>query len=200
MKQREDDWFKARLGKATASRFGDIMAKTRTGYSASRKNYKAQLVIERLTGEVTESYTNGAMQWGIDTEPLARVAYELSSGNDVEQCGSIDHFELEAGASPDGLIGEDGIVEIKCPNSATHIEYLKSKELPREYKAQVQGQLWITERKWADFVSYDPRMPEHLQLKIIRVERDEDYIDELYKEVVDFLNEVQKELDELELI
>jgi predicted phage-related endonuclease len=173
------------------------MAKTKTGYSASRKNYKAQLVIERLTAQPTESYTNGAMQWGIDTEPLARVAYELSSGNDVEQTGFELHFELEAGASPDGLIGEDGLIEIKCPNSATHIEYLKAKELPSEYKAQVQGQLWITDRKWCDFVSYDPRMPEHLRMKIIRVERDEKYIDDLFREVLKFLEEVDEELAEL---
>jgi len=170
------------------------------GEAATRKNYRTQLVIERLTGIPTETYTNGAMQWGVEFEPLAATMYEAETGNVIEEVGFEEHFELEAGASPDGLIGEDGLIEIKCPNSATHIEYLKGKSLPKEYKAQVQGQLWITDRKWCDFVSYDPRMPANLQLFIVRVERDEEYIDELYREVVKFLKEVYEEVEELKKI
>jgi len=201
VEQRSEDWFRARCGKATASRFNDVMATLKSGgEAATRKNYRTQLVIERLTGIPTETYTNGAMQWGVEFEPLAATMYEAETGNVIEEVGFEEHFELEAGASPDGLIGEDGLIEIKCPNSATHIEYLKGKSLPKEYKAQVQGQLWITDRKWCDFVSYDPRMPANLQLFIVRVERDEEYIDELYREVVKFLKEVYEEVEELKKI
>ncbi|MGH7238158.1 MAG: lambda exonuclease family protein, partial [Candidatus Saccharimonadales bacterium] len=148
--QRSNEWFAARLGKATASRFNDIMAKTRSGYAASRKNYLAELVTEILTGKQAEMFVSAAMQWGTDNEPVARLQYSLASGNEVEETGFWIHDTLAAGASPDGLIGKDGCLEIKCPNTATHIETLRSGKLPWQYRWQVQGQMWITGKKWCD--------------------------------------------------
>ena len=188
--QRTPEWFAARLGKATGSRFGDIVARTKSGYSASRKNYAAELVVERLTGQPTETFTSAAMQWGTDNEPVARLEYELLSGNIVEDTSLWLHDNLDAGASPDGLIGDDGLLEIKCPNTATHLDTLIKKKLPRQYVGQVQGQMWITGRKWCDFVSYDPRLEGKAKLIIIRVDRDDKYIEELETEVRDFLQEV----------
>lgn len=190
--QRSDEWFAARLGRATGSRFGDIMARTRSGFAASRKNYRAQLVIERLTGVCDETFTTTAMQWGTETEPVARLQYMLTTGNDVEETGFWIHDELQAGASPDGLIGEDGLLEIKCPNTATHIDTLTYKKLPKQYEAQVQGQMWITGRQWCDFVSFDPRMPANAQMIIIRVDRNDEYIKELELEIANFTEEVEQ--------
>jgi putative phage-type endonuclease len=195
MEQRSDEWFMARLGKATASRFNDIMSTTKTGYGAGRKNYRAELVIERLTGEKIENYTNSFMQWGIDNEPTARLAYESESGDIVKDATFVQHALLDAGASPDGYIGDDGILEIKCPNSATHIQTLQSKKIPYQYIAQVQGQMWITGRAWAKFVSFDPRMPINAQIIIIDVPRDDEYIEKLEKEVTSFLEEVEAEFE-----
>lgn len=188
--QRSPEWFAARLGKATGSRFGDIIAKTRSGYAASRKNYRAELVAEILTGQVTESFTTAAMQWGIDYEPVARLQYELITGNDVEETGFWYHDTIPAGASPDGFVNDDGLLEIKCPNTATHLDTLMFKKVPKQYVAQIQGQMWITGRKWCDFVSYDPRLPDNAQIFITRVERDEKFIAELEQEIIDFTQEV----------
>lgn len=193
--QRSPEWYAARLGKATASRFTDIMARTRSGYAASRKNYMAELVTERLTNQVPENFTSSAMQWGIDNEPLARLEYELATGNEVEETGFWLHDTLDAGASPDGFVNHDGILEIKCPNTATHIDTLESKKVPRQYFAQVQGQLWITGRQWCDFVSFDPRLPQNAQMIIIRVDRDHEYIKGLEEEVTKFLIEVTKQVN-----
>lgn len=197
--QRTQEWFEARLGKATASNFAAIMAKGRNGYElAARKNYRAQLVSERLTETKDESYSSAAMQWGVDTEETARLRYELRTGNEVTECGFYAHDKLLAGASPDGLIGDDGLVEIKCPNSATHIETLKKQNIPEQYKWQVLGQLWITGRKWCDFVSFDPRMPANAQVFITRIERDDEAINELESEVTTFLREVAAEVQFIE--
>lgn len=195
MLQRSPEWYEARLGKATASRFADILAKTRTGEGAGRKNYRAELVIERLTGLPTDTYTNGYMQWGTDYEDMAVLEYELSTGNNTDECGFIDHANLKAGASPDRLVGSDGLLEAKAPNSATHIETLKFGVVPGKYIPQIQGQLWITGRKWCDFVSYDPRMPSGLRLFIKRVERDDEYVALLETEVTKFLDEVKEEVE-----
>jgi len=192
--QRTPEWFEARLGRPTASRFGDIMAKTRTGYSASRKNYRAELVIQRLTQEIPENYQSSAMEWGVENEPLARLQYELASGNSVEDTSLWLHDEIEAGASPDGLIGKDGCLEIKCPNTATHLETLRSGRVPRQYFAQVQGQMWVTGRQWCDFVSFDPRLPQNAQLFITRVPKDDAYIKDLEYEIIEFLKEVEDEV------
>jgi len=164
MEQGSIEWFQERAGKATASRFKDIIATIKSGEAAVRRNYKAQLVVERLTGVAQETYTNAAMQYGTETEPLARIAYEFRTDNKVSEVGFIQHKELLAGCSPDGLIGTDGGVEIKCPfQSAVHIETLLN-GMPKEHMAQIQGTLWITGRSWWDFVSFDPRLPAHLQL------------------------------------
>ena len=198
IEQRSEAWFRARLGKVTASAVADVLAKTKTGVSASRGNYLIKLAIQRVTGQIEESYTNEAMQWGIDNEDQARVAYEVASGNFVDQVGFVDHEIIDwFGCSPDGLVDTDGLVEIKCPNSATHWEYFKTKEVPKKYFIQMQAQMSCTGRKWCDFVSFDPRMPEKSQLLIIRVPRDNIFIDLMETEVMEFLMEV---FDEVQLM
>ena len=198
MEQRTDEWFAARLGKVTASKVSDVIAKTRSGYSASRENYAAQLVVERLTQKQGESFTNAAMEWGTTQEPFARAAYEIKQGVTVEEVGFIDHPTIAmSGASPDGLVGEDGLVEIKCPNTATHIDTILTREVPAKYIAQMQWQMACTGRQWCDFVSFDPRMPEHLQLFIARVNRVEVFIKELEDEVRKFLREVDHKVEQL---
>jgi putative phage-type endonuclease len=198
MEQKSDEWFAARAGRATASRIADIVAKTKSGYSASRANYMAQLVVERMTGKVAESFSNAAMDWGTEQEPYARAAYEAHSGVLVDEVGMVDHPTVAmSGASPDGLVGEDGLVEIKCPTTATHIETLMEKAAPKKYIDQMQWQMACTGRKWCDFVSFDPRMPEGLQLFVKRVERDDEYIAELESEVAAFLQEVSDKVEKL---
>ena len=196
MIQRTDELYQQRLGKVTASRISDVLAKTKTGYSATRKNYLTQLLLERLTGQKEESYTNAAMQHGIDTEAEARQAYEIESFNIVTECGFYNDMDGSmSGASPDGLIADDGLIEIKCPNTATHIETLIDKEIDRKYILQMQWQMYCTGRKWCDFVSYDNRLPGTLRLFIKRVERDEKMIQEIKEEVDKFI----EELDALEI-
>lgn len=195
--QGSPEWFAARCGRATASCFADVLATIKSGEAAARRNYKAQLVCERLTGIVAESYTNTAMQWGTDNEPLARSAYEALSGNLVEQVAFITHPELMAGASPDGLIDKDGGLEIKCPNTASHIDALL-KGMPFDHQAQIQGCMWLTGRQWWDFVSFDPRLPERLQLYVQRIPRDETYITKLALAVSLFLGEVDELIVQLE--
>jgi putative phage-type endonuclease len=196
--QGSTEWFYQRLGKVTASRVADVIAKTKTGYSTSRDNYMAQLVVERLTFTKTESYTNAAMQWGTDTEPFARAAYEAAQGVMVEEVGFVRHPTIEwAGASPDGLVGDDGCIEIKCPNTLTMIETLLSQKVPGKYFTQMQFQLACTGRKWCDYVVFDPRMPEKAQLFVKRVDRDDAYIAEIEAEIVKFLVEVQFQVNQL---
>jgi len=195
VEQGTEDWHEARLGRATASRFKDVMTKIRSGEAATRKNYKFELVAERLTGQRQEMYSNAAMEWGTENEPVARLRYELTTGNDVEECGFFVHPDIEAGASPDGLIGDDGIIEIKCPNTSTHIETLRKRAVPSQYYWQIQGQLWMTDRKWCDFVSFDPRLPENAQFFTVRVNRNDKDIEELESEVKEFLNEVELEVN-----
>lgn len=201
IEQGSPEWFAARCGKVTASRVADVVATTKSGYSASRANYAAQLIAERLTGIIAESYTNGAMQWGTDTEPEARDAYCFYHNATVEQVGFLPHPNIDmAGASPDGFVGAEGLVEIKCPNTATHIDTLLGKNVPGKYVTQIQFQLACTGRAWCDFVSYDPRMPEHLRLFVRRVKRDADAIAHLEGEVRSFLAHVDakvKALNEL---
>jgi len=196
--QGSDAWHMMRLGKVTASRVADVIAKTKTGYSASRANYAAQLITERLTLTPTEAFFNAAMQWGTDMEPEARRAYEFYRAEEVVEVPFVDHPAIgDAGASPDGLVGVDGLVEIKCPITATHIETLKGRTAPAKYITQMQWQMACTKRAWCDFVSYDPRMPESMRFFCVRVERDDAMIRELETEVVKFLNEVRANVDEL---
>lgn len=197
--QGSPEWFAARLGRVTASRVADVVAKTKSGWGASRANYMAQLIAERLTGTVAESFSNAAMQWGTQTEPDARAAYEFRTDRDVIEVGFVDHPDIQlSGASPDGLIGDDGLLEIKCPNTATHIDTLLSGGIvPGKYVIQMQWQLACTGRKWCDFVSFDPRMPESMKLLILRIPRDEVHIQSLESEVRTFLAEVDKKVADL---
>jgi len=196
--QRTDAWYEARLGRATASRIADIIAKTKSGYSTSRDNYMAQLVCERLTGQKGESFTNAAMQHGTETEPLARSAYEALADVMVEEVGFVQHPKIEmAGASPDGLVGLFGMLEIKCPNTATHIDTLLTQSVPTKYITQMQWQMRCCERQWCDFVSFDPRLPQELQLFVKRVEFDPEYVAMLEKEVTQFLAELDTKVSKL---
>jgi len=190
MEQRTEEWFAARLGKVTASRVADVLAKIKFGESASRKNYKMELVVQRLTGKAGESFTNAAMEWGTEQEPFARMAYEAYTGTFVKEEGFVDHPTIEGfGCSPDGIVGE-GLIEIKAPNTANHIETVLENKAPSKYIPQMQAQMACTGAKWCDFVSFDPRVPEDLQLFVVRVERDQEYIDAMEVEVKQFLSEV----------
>lgn len=191
VEQGSPEWMAARAGKVGASRIADIVAKTKSGYSTSRANYAAELVAERLTGVKAEGYTNAAMQWGTDNEPSARAMYELMHDHAVTQVGIVLHPSIEnSQASPDGLVGDDGLVEIKCPLTATHIATLLGDGIDGKYVKQMQWQMACTGRAWCDFVSFDPRMPGDMQLYVGRVERDPIMIAELEREVRSFLAEV----------
>ena len=192
--QGSDEWKAFRRGIATASCFAEILAKGKgSEESVGRRNYRARLVVERLTGKSVESFKSPAMEHGTETEPLARAAYENRVGAFVDLAGIVFHDTLEAAASPDGFIGDDGLLELKCPQVATHLDYLRSPTAPSKYMAQIQGQLWICDRAWADFGSFCPDFPEHLQLVIRRVARDEKYIAGLELAVSLFMDEVRAE-------
>jgi len=198
MEQRSDEWFSARLGKVTASRVSDLMARTKSGYSASRANYMAELICERLTGQPAERFSNAAMQWGTDTEPHAKAAYSFMRDASVVEVGFVPHPTIpDFGASPDGLVGADGLIEIKCPNTATHIDTLLNDGIDGKYITQMQVQMACTGRQWCDFVSFDPRLPVDMQLFIKRVDRDNGRIQEIEAEVQSFLAEIGKKIDAL---
>ena len=201
MEQRTDEWFEARLGKVTASRIYDVLSKTKSGYSATRKNYMAQLICERLTGNREESFKTAAMQRGNDIEPKARARYMLETGELVEETGFINHPIINmSGASPDGLVGEDGLIEIKCPNTATHLEFLRTKTPKPEYLLQMLWQMACTGRKWCDFVSYDDRLKEHLSFQMVRINRDDERIQEIEEEVQKFLHELDEQIADLDSV
>lgn len=200
MEQRTEEWFAARCGKVTASRVADVIAKTKTGYSASRANYLADLVVERLTGKPAATFSNAAMEWGTEQEPAARAAYSAKTGILVEEVGFIDHPTVAmSGASPDGF-AEEGLVEVKCPNTSTMLEYILDGKPPQKYVTQMQWQMACTGRPWCDFVSYDPRLPERLQLLVVRVPRDDEYIAMLEAEVTKFLAELDDKINQLEKV
>jgi putative phage-type endonuclease len=198
--QGSEEWLQARCGKVTASRIADLMAKLRDGKpGASYHNYMAELIAERLTRAPKEHYTNAAMMWGTATEPEARSAYSFFTDLDVVEVGFIDHPSvLMSGASPDGLVGKVGLVEIKCPNTATHIDTLLSQKIPDKYFKQMQWQMACTSRTWCDFVSFDPRMPERLKLFIKRVDRDQEFINKVETEVTEFDTVINEKIEELE--
>lgn len=198
MEQHSEEWIAARLGKVTGSRVADVLARTKSGYGASRANYMAELICERLTGQQAEKFTNAAMQWGTDTEPQARASYEFAMDLSVEECGFIDHGAIQQfGASPDGLIDNDGLVEIKCPNTATHIETLLTGDVDGKYIIQMNAQMACTGRAWCDFVSFDPRLPTDMQLFIKRFQRDEALIRDIETEVQKFLAELSAKVNTL---
>ncbi len=194
--QGTDAWKQLRAGKVTASRVKDIVATTKTGYSTSRDKYMTQLLLERLTNTVAESYSNDAMGWGVEQEPFARAAYEAAKSVMVDQVAFVNHPTIEqAGASPDGIVGE-GLVELKCPMSHTHLESILG-GIDDQYKTQVNWQMACTGAKWTDLCSFDPRFPAELQLVIKRFERDDAYIATLEKEVIKFLTELDDKLNKV---
>ncbi len=200
MEQRTDEWFNARLGKVTASRIADVMAKTKTGWGAGRKNYMAQLAAERLTGAASPGYVNAAMQHGIDTEPDAIAAYEFFTDRAVEPVGFVDHPKVAmSGASPDGLVAQIGLIEVKCPNTATHIETLLGAPVPKKYVLQMQWQMACTDSDWCEFVSFDPRMPEEMQFFLQRFKRDDKQLSEIQKTIEDFLGELDDMVQALQV-
>ena len=189
------EWKRQRCGIVTASRMADLTAKTKSGYGASRANYMAEKLIERLTGEPADTYTNAAMQWGTEQEPHARNAFEFYSGETVVETGFILHPVIKnCGASPDGLIGDKGMIEIKCPNTATHVEYLLKEEIPLKYQLQMQLQLMVCQRNWCEFVSFDPRLPEEMRLWTQTFLYNEPMAEMLETEILKF----NSELDDME--
>lgn len=193
------EWIASRSGKVTASRIADVMAKGKgTAEAAARRDYRAQIVAEILTGKPQDDgFTNAAMQWGTDTEPFARAAYEAHNGVMVDQCGLVLHPTIERGAaSPDGLVG-NGLVEIKCPKTATHLEYLMAGTAPAKYQPQMLWQMACTEREFCDFISFDPRLPQSLQMLVVRFDRDDERIKEIEAEVIKFLAEVDATIEQL---
>jgi len=206
IEQRTEAWHIQRLGRVTASRLSDLLAKTKSGYSASRNNYMTQLVLERITGARAESYSNAAMIHGVEQEPFARAAYEAHTGQMVEEVGFVPHPDIEAaGASPDGLVGDDGMVEIKCPSSSTALECWLSysqgaNPVDAKYYAQMQWQMRCADRSWCDYVVFDPRMPAKAQLFVYRVERNADWLKTTEEEVLKFLAEVDAKVIALKSI
>jgi putative phage-type endonuclease len=199
IEQGSPEWHAQRLGKLTASRMADALARTKTGWGASRANLMAALVAERLTGVSQDSYTNAAMQWGIDTEPQAKAAYEFKCDIDIVPAEFVDHPTIAmSGASPDGYVGKDGLIEIKCPNIATHIETLLGADIDGRYVKQMQWQMACTDRAWCDFASFDPRLPPEMQLHIRRVHRDDKLIAEMERESAVFLDEVDARVNRLQ--
>ena len=198
MEQGTQEWLQARCGSLGASQINEALATTKSGWGASRENLKNRIIAERLTGIPAETFKNAAMEWGTAQEDNARKAYEAHTGVFVDEMGIAYHPALKhTHASPDGLVGDDGLIEIKCPNTTTHIETLKAKKAPSKYINQMMWQMRCTDRKWCDFVSFDPRLPSHLQLFVTRVERDEAYIADLEAKVTEFLTEVEKEIETL---
>lgn len=196
--QGSPEWFLQRLGKVTASRLSDVLAKIKTGEAAARANYRAELVAERLTGKSADGFSSPSMKWGTECEPLARAAYEADTGLMVSEVGMVPHPRIAmTGASPDGLVEVDGLVEIKCPETKSHIATILSKSVPSQYVPQVQWQMACTGRAWNDFVSFDPRMPADMQLYVQRVYRDDALIAAYEKEVEAFLKEVESTVDQL---
>lgn len=196
--QGSPEWLAARAGKVTGSRVSDVIARTKTGWGASRDKYAGDLIAERLTGAPAARYTNAAMSWGHEQEPVARAAYEFFADADVSLVGFVPHPAIQmTGASPDGLVGDLGLVEIKCPETHTHIDTLLGQNVPSKYVTQMQWQMACTGRAWCDFASFDPRMPAHMQLFVRRVVRDDTLIADLEREVAVFLREIDARLASL---
>lgn len=196
--QRSPEWFQSRCGSLGASSVYEVVAKTKSGWSSSRANCEARLIIERITRVPQDGYVNAAMQHGIDTEEQARAFYSFITDNEVEEVGLIKHPNIAwTHASPDGLIGDDGIVELKCPQPAAHLALLTGEPIPSKYLTQVGWQMACTGRQWADFVSYSPAFPENMRMFSKRIERDDKAIGELERLVEDFLAEVDAKIEAL---
>lgn len=202
--QGTDEWKRDRAGRATGSRAAAILATIKSGEAAERRNYRAQLVVERLTGEPCENgYVSKEMQWGTDNEPFARMRYEQETGAVVREAGFAYLPDIMTGCSVDGFIDEDGelgLLECKCPLTATHIGYLLANRLPPAYEPQITHNMWVTNATFADFVSFDPRLPDYLQLFRVRVTRDEAAIQKHAEAVLRFLKEVDDEVRKLQAL
>ena len=194
------EWFAQRLGHVTASRMSDVLAKGKAGEAVTRQKYRMQIIAERISGRVAESFTSAAMEWGVEQEKFARIRYEADTGYFVDEAEFCNHPTIKwLGASPDGTIsGVSGLIEIKCPNTQTHLGYRLDNKPPAAYINQMQCQMWVTGADWCDFVSYDPRVPEHLQLFISRLQRDNDLIAKMEIETIKFLSEVDDAIKQLE--
>lgn len=194
--QRSAEWFTARLGRLTGSRAKDMLSQIKSGEAAGRRDLRMQLVCERLTKTLQEDgYVNAAMQRGIDCEPLAFRAYEALTGHVADRTGFLAHNALMVGCSLDGHVGEfDGILELKCPKSATHFGYLRTGGVPSEHLAQITHNLWVTGAEWCDFLSFDDRFPPKLQTFLVRVPRDEAAIAAYADKALTFLEEVEREV------
>ena len=198
MEQGSVEWLLARVGMITASRMNDVMAKIKSGEAAARKNYRVELAVERISGLPTERFISVPMKWGTENEIFARAAYSVATGFEVEEVGFIACQDiLRSGCSPDGLVGIDGGIEAKCPNTATHIEWAVAGNVPTEHRLQMQFCMFCTGRDWWDFVSFDPRMPEGQQLFIRRLHRDEKVIKELIDAVIELDGEVEATVADL---
>ncbi|EJF84068.1 hypothetical protein MCU_00736 [Bartonella elizabethae Re6043vi] len=202
MEQRTAEWFQARLGKVTASNVYNVLSKTAKGMPTSKyEDYKIKLMTERLTEEISQSYTTPAMQWGIEHEEDALREYAFIYDTEITQCGFIQHPTIQmAGASPDGFVGEDGLVEIKCPQSPNHLRFFIDSNIKPEYHAQMQFQMACTGRKWCDFVSYNPNFvgkSTSLRMKIKRINRDEEQIEQINQAVEIFLAEIEQEMQKI---
>lgn len=199
MEQRSPEWFAARCGKVTASRLYDVMTRTKSGYAASRQNYMAELICQRLTGKPEEGFTNAAMMRGTELEPVAREMYALNEFDAViSEVGLIEHPTIAGfAASPDGLVNDDGLIEIKCPNTWTHLQTLKTGVPKRQYLLQMHAQMMCTGRKWCDFVSFDDRLPPELAYFKTRISFDEVLAEEIEQEVVKFLTELETEIQNI---
>ena len=194
------EWFAQRLGHVTASRMSDVLAKGKAGEAVTRQKYRMQIIAERISGRVAESFTSAAMEWGVEQEKFARIRYEADTGYFVDEAEFCNHPTIKwLGASPDGTIsGVSGLIEIKCPNTQTHLGYRLDNKPPAAYINQMQCQMWVTGADWCDFVSYDPRVPEHLQLFVSRLQRDNDLIAKMEIETIKFLGEVDDAINQLE--
>lgn len=197
--QGSPEWHAARCGKVTASRVADIVRKVKSGgVSASRQTYLGEIVAERLSGNVAEGFKSKAMEFGSETEAQARAFYAFMYNAEPVNVGLVLHPTIEnAAASPDSLIGDDGLIEIKCPNSATHIATLRGADIDPDYYKQMQWQMSCTGRAWCDFVSFDPRMPADMQMIVQRVPRDGALIVELERAVRLFLADVEETIADL---
>lgn len=201
IEQRSKEWFAARCGSLGASQIADAISKSKDGkaFGSTSANLRAKLVVERLTGIQEDSFKTAAIQHGIDCEEVARLAYEAHTGAFVTEVGLYKHPAIEGThASPDGLVGDDGLIEIKCPNSATHIDTLKTEKVPTKYLYQMQWQMRCTDRQWCDYVSFDPRLPENLRLFVKRILRDDALIAKLEADVVQFLKGVSDDVEALQ--
>lgn len=196
--QGTDDWRQARAGSLGASQVAEAMAHTKTGWGASRRNLMANLLVERLTGRATDHYISAAMQWGTDTEPAARAEYEFQKDVELVSIGLVRHPTIpHTHASPDALVGADGLAEFKCPNTATHLETLLGGSVAGEYVTQMQWQMACTGRSWCDFVSFDPRLPQRLRMFCKRVPRDPVAISQMENDVAQFLRELNEKIADL---